>query len=553
MRNALLCLVGSAALVVLSIPLARTFFLQMEMIVPPRAGSHAAKSLSAAAASFGDELQRSAQIMQLWRTLERLSSPVPRPNDRALLADLEPTNGLRAWLELLLILRREDEFSTTRPADADRSIMAALGGIRVAPPVRLYVMQELSLAHGALTKVSPRQRAAYAAYLLYASPEDRQPNTSRSSRMILTELVRRLESLAEQWQEKGKHTQAQTAREAIIRLMTEAVTDSPTPEWALLASELMIPNLRTLGANEQADRLEAFRQSLRAALQGDQINIIPHTGRAVMAEKAHDRLMRSMTATLVTMAAWAILAAVALFLMVAILVTQPPDEITVQWRHLKHGSREAAVLACSPMLGFLVFIALADIPWTWLVSYPTSKAALILPGLLLISTGAATWISVRLSEPFKPCPLPGKAAWAAAAVCIPTLVVLAVFVAPSGESWQPPASIQRLRLWGAIIGGFCFALAVVWLICGVIHRTRTGLPAGVWARGSLATVASALLLTSLVLWAVLAVNQYFDIRHERAFVEAMIDPVADKLGPNWLDRYFSKPVAERVPTTATTG
>ncbi|MGQ9649459.1 MAG: hypothetical protein ACUVXJ_05075 [Phycisphaerae bacterium] len=550
MRNALLCLIGSVALVVLSIPLARTFFLQVEMIVPPRPGSDVARSLSAAAASFGDELQRSAQIMQLWRTLGRLSSPVSRPDDQALLANVDPANGLRAWLELLLILRREDEFSTTRPVDEDMLIMAALGGIRVAPPIRLYVVQELSLAQGALAKVSPRQRAAYATYLLYASPEDRQPNTSRISRIVLSELVRRLESLAERWQEKGKRAEAQTAREAIIRLMTEVVTDSPTPEWAMLTSELMIPNLRTLGASEQADRLETFRQTLRAALLADETNIIPHTGCAVMVEKAHDRLMRSMTATLATMATWAILAAVAVFLMAAILVTQPPDEIDVQWRRLKRGPREAALLACSPLLGLLVFIVLADIPWTWLVSYPTLKAALILPGLLLISIGAATWISVRFSEPFKPCPLPGKAAWAAVAVYIPTLVVLAVFVSPSDEPWQPPVFIQRVRLWGPIIGGLCLALAVVWLIGGVIHRTRTGLPAGVWARANLATVASALLLTSLVLWAVLAVNQYCDIRHERAFVEAMADPVADKLGPDWLDRYFPKPVGEQVPTTS---
>jgi hypothetical protein len=63
-------------------------------------------------------------------------------------------------------------------------------------------------------------------------------------------------------------------------------------------------------------------------------------------------------------------------------------------------------------------------------------------------------------------------------------------------------------------------------------------------------VASALLLTSLALWVVLAVNQYCDIRHEQTFVKAMVDPVADKLGPDWLDRYFPADVVGGTTTTS---
>ena len=92
-----------------------------------------------------------------------------------------------------------------------------------------------------------------------------------------------------------------------------------------------------------------------------------------------------------------------------------------------------------------------------------------------------------------------------------------------------------------------------WIIVGLVHRTRTGLHAGVWARANLATVASALLLTSILLWPVLAVNQYVDIQHERAFVQAAADPVADRLGPDWLKRYFLQPSESHSPTATAPG
>ncbi|NLE60674.1 MAG: hypothetical protein GX616_20200 [Planctomycetes bacterium] len=539
MRNALLCLGASVALMVLSAPLARTFFLQIDLIIR-RGVNPAAKQ------AFTREVRRSTEIMGLQRTCQVLTSPKTQPDDQAILVGLRSNNGLRAWAELLLLTRRADGAIASRPVDDDSSILAAIATARSAPPIRLYTAEVRSLVEKTFAEEPPRILAAHASSYVDAV-------CLSGSRPVLMELVRRLEALADRWDEAGKHAEARAAREAILDLMTDATRDARTPELAMLASEMMLPAATKLNMAERAERLGEFRDRWRQAFQGDRINWIPHTGQTVLAEKAHDRLMRSMTATLVAMATWVILAAIAIFMMVAILVTQPPDDITVQWRRLKRGPREAAVLACSPMLGFLVLIALADIPWTWLISYPTLKAGLLLPGLLLVSIGAATWISVQLREPFKPCPLPGKVAWAAAAFCVPTLLVLAMFVSPNREPWQPPALIQRLRLWGAVVGGVCLALAALWVIGGVVHRARTGLPAGVWARASLGTVASALLLTSFVLWGVLAVNQYCDIRHERAFVKAMADPVADKLGPDWLERYFLQPLAEQVPTTRTAG
>lgn len=524
------------ALLVLSAPLARTFFQQIDLIVR-RGVNPAAKQ------AFEREVRRSTEIMGLQRTCQVLTSPKTQPDDQTILVGLRSNNGLRAWAELLLLTRRADGAIASRPVDDDSSILAAIATARSSPPIRLYTAEVRSLVEKTFAEEPPRIRAAHASS--YA--DGVCPSVSRP---VLMELVRRLETLADRWDETGKHAEARVAREAIIDLMIDATRDARTPGLAMLASEMMLPAATKLNMAERAERLGEFRDRWRQAFQGDQINWVPRTGQAVLAEKAHDRLMRSMTATLVTMATWAVLAAVALFLMVAILVTQPPDEIVVQWRRLKRGPPQAAVLACSPLLGLLAFVVLADIPWTWLISYPTLKAGLLLPGLLLISTGTATWISVRLRDPFKPCPLPGKAAWAAAALCVPTLLVLAMFVSPGREPWQPPIFIQRLRLWGTAAGGLSLTLAVVWLIGGVIHRTRVGLPAGVWARASLGTVASALLLTSLALWVVLAVNQYCDIRHEQTFVKAMVDPVADKLGPDWLDRYFPADVVGGTTTTS---
>ncbi|MDM8005820.1 MAG: hypothetical protein QUV05_06680 [Phycisphaerae bacterium] len=524
------------ALLVLSAPLARTFFQQIDLIV--RRGVN-----PAAQQAFSNELRRSAEIMGIHRACRTLASSKSRADDQTILAELRPDNGLRAWLELLLVMRQADKTPASHPSGMDSTILRAIASARSAPPIRLYTTEVSALGEKALAEETPRRRAAHVASLAYGV-------CVNVSRPVWIELANRLETLADRWDQTGRQAEARTAREAILDLMTDVTRDARTPDLAVLASEMMLSPSAKLDRSEQAERLGEFHDRWRQAFQGDQINWVPHTGQTVLAEKAHDRLMRSMTATLVTMATWAVLAAVALFLMVAILVTQPPDEISVQWRRLKRGPPQAAVLACSPLLGLLAFVALADIPWTWLISYPTLKAGLLLPGLLLISTGTATWISVRLSEPFKPCPLPGKAAWAAAALCVPTLLVLAMFVSPGREPWQPPIFIQRLRLWGTAVGGLSLTLAVVWLIGGVIHRTRVGLPAGVWARASLGTVASALLLTSLALWVVLAVNQYCDIRHEQTFVKAMVDPVADKLGPDWLDRYFPADVVGGTTTTS---
>lgn len=535
LRTALICFVGSLVLVLLSAPLMRTLVLQINMMRPTIDESEAA--------SYETELRRSATLIPLWRAFTRLSQPVSRPDDADEIAKLDPANGLRAWLELLMRLRQVDRSTTSGPADADAGILNALVSIRSAPPVRLYATHERDLVLKALADVPPKQRAAHAAYLLYHWPENAQPNASRSGRPLLGELAARLEALAARWQEEGKLELARTAREAIVRLMTDMVRDSPTPELALLASEHLTPALRNLGETDKAERLDQFRAQYRRTFQGDRTNLIPYTGQTVLAANAHDHVLRSMTATLAVLAAWVVFAVLSLFLMIVVLSAQPPDEITVQWRHPGQGAREAAVLACSPLLAALIVIAVADIPWAWLISRPSLVPAVLLLGLLLVSSGAATWIGVRLPETFRPCPLPRKAAWSAGALVVPTLLLLVLFVPVGHESWRPPVAIQRFRLWGTVIGGMSLGLAVLWLIAGVVHRTRTGLPPGVWARAGLGVATSALMFTSILLWPVLVANQYFDIRHERAFVRAAADPVADRLGSDWLKHYFLAPAS----------
>lgn len=536
MRSALLCLAGSIVLVLLSAPLIHTFVLQvrlMTLMVWP--------DESAAIEAYQRELGKPDEITPVWRAFARFGSPLRGPDDARVLEELDPANGLRPWLELLLILRRDDPAAVSRPADADRAVLTALDSLRAAPPVRLHAPAERQKILKALADEPLRERAAYANLFLYLWPTDRQPNASRSGRPILAELASRLEALADRWQNEGRDAAARDARQAVAKLMTEVVTDSPTPEMAMLASEHLIPTLRALGQAPRAERLEEFRNRWQKASSGDRINLIPRTAEAVLAETAHDRVMRSMTATLATFATWLVFAGAAFFLMVVVLVTQPPDQITVQWRRPKRGPREAAVLACSPLLAMLIIIAVADIPWTWLISWPSAIPALLLTSLLLVSSGAATWICVQLPELFRPCPLPARAAWVAAVLVVPTVLLLMLFVPVGRESWQPPAAIQRFRLWGTVIGSVSLGLVVLWLVAGVIHRTRTGLPAGVWARAGLGTVTAAMMLTSILFWPVMAVNQYCDIRHERAFAAAAAEPIADRLGTDWLNRYFPSP------------
>lgn len=542
MRNALLCVAGSVLLVILSSPLIRTFSLQVRMAIPR--GVPSAKAVWTA---FLGDLHKSPEVVTLWRAFQRVDSPLKRPDDLSVVEAIDPANGMRAWLEFLLILRGQDAIAASRPAEADPVIIPALGRLRAVPPVRLHAMQEQRLILRALADESPRQRSSYAPFFIYGAVESAQPNTSRSSRPLLSDIADRLETLAQRWQKEDRAAESRAARESIVRLMTQVVDDSPTPELAALAAEKMVPALRGLGESARADRMAEFQERWRLAFAADQTNVVPHTGKAVVAEREHDFVLRSMAAVLACLVAWTILAVLVIAFMVALLVTQPPDDITVQWRHPAQGPREAALLACAPLLAVLVVLVVTDLPWMWLISYPSAQSVILLTSLMLVSTGAASWLCVRLPEPFRACPLPARTVWAVVAFCIPTFLVVMLFVPiEQGPGFAPPM-IQRFRLWGSVLGLLSLLVTAAWVVGGLVHRTRTGLPAGVWARAGLNTAASALLLTSILLWPVLIANQYLDTLHSEAFVQASTDPLADRLGPDWKERYFAIPTGATLP------
>jgi hypothetical protein len=523
---------ASLVLLVFSAPLIRTCVVQVQLILPWTASATAYRD-------YTNSLARSPEIVSLWRAFHRLSTPTTRPSEREVLARLNSTNGLRSWLDLLIVLRENDAAPASQPAwasqptPASTSVLAALDRTHAAPPVRLHVIEEQELADKALQDLSPRERAAQAEQMPNWYSPDEVPNVQRSCRPVLRELADRLRAQADQWRKHGHQAQARDADEAIIRLMSEVVADSPTPELAMLAAEEMVPALKALGAQEQAARLETFQQQWRKATQDDRINLLPCTREAVLAPRAHDRVMRSLAACLVMMAACAVLVLLSLLWLLVMTVAQPPDEVALLWQGNGRGAYWAPIITCSPVLIALPILAFADIPWTWLGSYPSMPAAILSPAILLVSSGAATWRCVRPTDPFGPCRMPSKAIWMIAALLLPTLAAMLLFLPIHHQAWAPPVLMQRFRQWGLLLGALSVVLAVVWCAVGAVHRSRTGLPPGVWARANLSVTAPSLLLSTVLLTAVLGINQYCDLKHQQTFVQAAADPIADRLGADW--------------------
>ncbi len=512
-----------------SAPLVRTVVAQIGLMTPQALEPRVCDALQS-------EIQRSPLMANLWRVLLDLSRDTDAGPALTALQRSDRANGLGVCLELLPLLRRHREPTATRPADVDVRIRGVLKQCQTARPARLHAADERKLAERALqgAGLSPREIAVQTHRIQYVIPGVRG-----SCMPVLRELADLLLEKAAIWRSAGRGDDAAAACRVLVQLLTDVLDDSPSPEMALLASEELPPALRGLGAEAEARRVEAFCRRWHDLAREDRINLLPWTGDYVLARKAHDRVLRSLAASALTIGVWLTLAATCALSLLIVVATHPPAELPCRWRWNGHGAWVAPAIACGPLILLLAVMALADIRFTWLVSYPSLWPALLLLVPVLVSSGLATRLCVRPAARFGACLIPGAAVWGIASLLVLAIVAGAIFLPLHTEDWRPPPGIQRFRQLGYLVGVGCVLVVIVWILWGTMQRRRAKLPAGVWARANLAVASAALLAVSVVSMATLGINQLNDLRHRQAFIEAAGDPIADRLGENWGQEYFA--------------
>ncbi len=458
------------------------------------------------------------------------------PEQRA----LDAGNGLYAWLDLLAGLRA----AAMRPeADADAALLPdRLGG---AAPARLHLQEERRwLAELYIARGVPARRA----WLLADWAPEMFAPLRRAHRPVVRELCDRLSACADRRAAAGDPEAAQQASRAAVRLLTELVQDSPTPDVVLLACERLPVLLEQLAAAEAQAQVAAFHAAWHAAAERDRLNLLPWSGEYALAERAQERVLRSLACSLVSgmsLAVW--LAAVPVVWAARVWAARAgalPAETARGGAGVADGGVDgscrrslwmAAGVACLPVMAAMLWLCLGDVPFSWLVSLPTLRSAVLLPVAAVALLPACVFL-VRWGD--QPQAVPARrlarACVAGLSVGLPAGLLAAVLSAggmPGGEG--VPAGVRAMR-WGFLLGGW---VSVVLLVGGVVLTVGRLGAVRAWA-GMLSIACRVTVLLAAATTASLAANAALDAAHVRAFAAAAADPVSDRAGPEWFGCFF---------------
>jgi len=450
---------------------------------------------------------------------------------------LDAGNGLYAWLDLLAGLRA----AAMRP-DAEPEAASLATRLGAAGPARLHLQEERRwLAELYIARGVPARRA----WLLTDWAPEMFAPLRRAHRPVVRELCDRLWAYADRRAAAGDPEAAQQASRAAVRLLTELVEDSPTPDVVLLACERLPAFLERLAATEAQARVAAFHAAWHAAAERDRLNLLPWSGEYALAEPAQDRVLRSLACSLISgtsLAVW----------LAALPVLWAARAWAARARTLPAGTARAeagvvdgscqrslwmaAGVACLPVMAAMLWLCLGHVPFSWLVSLPTLRSAVLLPvaAVALLPAGAflARWKNQPQAAAVRRL---GPACAAGLSVGLPAGLLAAVLSAggmPGGEG--VPGGIRALR-WGFLLAGW---VSAVLLVGGTVSAIRwLGAPRA-WT-GMLATACRATVLLAAATTASLAANAVLDAAHVRAFAAAAADPVSDRAGPEWFDAFFA--------------
>ena len=461
------------------------------------------------------------------------------------LSQQDSDNDLYRYLQILLRLRSLP--ATTQPAQVDAQLERLLRQRTKDRKAFLHLIRRQELV---------RTAAASRGLPMRASAVLAGNATGYQHRPALHELIRRLVDQGDQWRQTGRAVEAVLAHRAVVELVADLLNDSPTPDVALLAAQHLPEALSALSddlkmpadvkhdngpkvlaglCEAQAARVADFGERWHATAADGRVNLLPRTAEGILASAEHDRALRSMCASVVTGFVWLVGCVMTIVVLIMGAIFGTGQQI------VRSSGRSVWLTAlCLTMMPAvaLYWLTLADIRFEWLFSLPTLPFSNVvptwlpvwLPGVVL----AAAIVPVVFSVVSDLCLAVRNetrtvSRWAlmSGAIIALTFFVILLFYPIDKETWQPPASIQRLRILWLVIGVEVVLVAFGWLTVFAL-RGKGGL--GIRCRWVSVVAARTLLMISLIGFACLVMNLRNDRLHAQAYSDAVRDPVADRLG-----------------------
>lgn len=501
---------------------------------------------------IGRVLARQHQIVAVRRALSEVSIPTKTPPSLDSCRRSDADNGLYDYLELLLLLRSGE--------GGDPALRAQLRRVTTASPARLYVFRQRQVVDEALRqqKISPR-RAAVAAW---ESCTWVQEPFGR----VFRELARLLAAKGSDWREAGRPADALLAHATIVRLATDLAKESPAPTVVLLASELTASGCREMardwvaapagsqpaGASSvsgssgprPAGSLAFEAEAVRAAALGDTwhrtvdatgVGVLPWMGRAIhvlLARAEHQRLMAALVGSLLGLECCLMLLVLLVPLGIAAALTRMPPGAGSGWRGGRWAPWMAALLPVVPVAAGWLFLRLASVDFTWLLSAPSLAGVALIPASTVILTGLAVHGAAVVIEKDRWYGWSLKGVYAGVAVLLLT-VVLVVFASVGQAPWRPPPAVRGFRIAGFLMTVDCFVLLVLFVASNLSRRIQGRFSLAILSRVFLPVISAAFLYAGVLTFTLLRINEAGNAAHQRAFSCVAADPVAEQLGPGW--------------------
>lgn len=530
-KNARRRLIVSVLLILLSLPGLATLSRQIRLLIPAGFDHATIEHYTRARA-------RMEGLLLTHHAMAEASRPKPSPEAIARGMERDAAHGFHEALQMLLWLRSQGV--AAQPGDHAETLVSRCRRLDDSPAIHLYLHEERRLAESALKRggLLPRQVAWHSNNFV-------PPTAGTTGVALLRELSTRLLAAAESCEAAGHTEAADQARRTLVRLLLRVIRDEhkaepPPADMVLLAAEKIPAALLGMGdivASQTAGRL---LDDWRATFTPDQVNLIPWTGSYTLARTVHDRMMGSMVCTLTSAVLGGVLFVACFVFGLRLLVVAKPDASVRVWRQGVRSVWLSGFVASSPVWLILLVVTFSDVPWVWVFSEPTLPAVIFLPVTLLVSTGLAVRLCTRRGED----DAPATQRWD---VRLPLIILVAVVLGTSGwillsepPAWGPPIGILLIRKVGVVLGAASMMIASGWALSHRLSPRKSDRRMGRAGPGPFfAVLTSGLLFASAALMASGYVNRYLDRRHRAAFYEAARDPIADRLGSDWFDRYFA--------------
>ncbi|HOW72856.1 MAG TPA: hypothetical protein PKY77_19830 [Phycisphaerae bacterium] len=499
---------------------------------------------------IANALARRPEVSAVRRAFEDVSLRGGTPSTLDSCRRSDADNGLYDFLDLLVLLRSGQ--------GGDAALLAGLSKVTSAPPVRLYVLRQRQVVEEALGREGVSRRRA--AVVAWESCTWLQQSHDR----VFRELARLLLGRASAWRETGCAADAVRAHAALVRLATDVAEDSPSPGTVLLASELTASGCRELARDAAAvgvgsgpaggtsDRplplvMDARRgdaEGLKAAALGDVwhevvdregVGMLPWMGASMhvlLARSEHHRVMVSLVSSVLALACYLTLLVVLVLVGASTVATRMPPGVELKWPGGRWGCWCAAALPVLPLLAMWVYLSLADIDFSWLLSAPSVVGVALFPALTVILLGVAAYLSAGVVEEERRWGWSLKGGGVVGVVSLLTLVLVRGIV--SGDApWRPPLWVREFRAAGLVLSLFCLLSVASWILVSVLRYRRGRFSLAVLSRALLPVVAASFLYAGVLSFSLLWLNEARNTAHQQAFARAAADPVTGQLGPDW--------------------